>query len=312
MKLLGVLYIVLGVCQGAEAKGNGVDEGYQIWSKERIRYYLTRVQLNPNSAPLHVQLANAYYADGQLARARDELLQAVAIQPKLAAAHCNLAVVLEAQGALPEAKAQFEEAVRQDSILVEARLGLGTLLCRLGQAGEGLVHLERALELDPQQQGVRYDLGVAYYRAGDFKRAIEHLEKVLADDALYSGAALALGHAYYHQGLGYLQAKQAPQALECFARSLQYWKGDEDFFYAKGLAHVAQQQFAAAEAAFKETVRLQEGYMPAFQELATLCERTQRPQEAEYYLGQAQKWAARWPMIQAARTAQGEVGAWAK
>lgn len=312
MKLLVVLALVLCCRQGAGAGEHGPREGYQIWSKERIRYYSTRVMMNPDNAQLRVLLGNAYYADGQVARAGDELRQAVELQPRLAAAHSNLAVVLQAQGQFPEARAHFEEALHQDSSMVEAMVGLGTLLCRMGLAGEGLVYLEGALALDPGQQTVRYDLGVAYCQSGDYRQAISHLEKILEVDSLYAGAAPALGRAYYRLGLNYLQAKQAPQALGCFASSLRYCQGDADLFFAKGLAHVAEQEFAAAESAFKEVVRLEEGYMPAFQELGALCERTQRPQEAQYYYQQAQKWAPRWPMLQAVRKAQSEVGAWAR
>ena len=307
MKLLIALGLLLCCWQGVRAR-----EGYQVWSKERIRYYSTRVLMNPDNAQLRVLLGNAYYADGQVARAGDELRKAVKLQPRLAAAHSNLAVVLQAQGQFPEARTHFEEALRQDSSMVEARVGLGTLLCRMGLAGEGLVHLERALALDLGQQGVRYDLAVAYYQSGDYQLAISHLEKVLQVDSLYAGALPALGRAYYRLGLNHLQAKQAPQALACFASSLRYRPGDADLFFAKGLAYVAQHELAAAETALKEVVRLEEGYMLAYQELAALCEQTQRPQEAQYYYQQAQKWAPRWPMLQAVRKAQGEVGARAR
>lgn len=300
--------LALGGWQGATAGEPAASQGYSLWSKERIRYFHNKVQLNPYDAQLRVLLGNAYYADGQIAKAREELQRAVELQPKLAAGHCNLAVVLHAQSQLAQARVHYEEALRLDSTLVEARVGLGTLLCRMDQLVQGLAQLERALEWDPARLAVRYNLAVGYYQAGDFHKAITHLEILLQSDSTYAGAGQALARAYYQQGVACLQAQQAQQALEFFDKSLRYSAGDEELFFAKGLAHLEQKEYVPAEAAFKEAVRLEEAYLPALQHLAVLCEQTQRPQEAEYYYRQAQKWAARWPMIQAARHARLEIG----
>ncbi len=304
--LLSALW-ALCTWQWAGAQERPGREGYSLWTKERIRYLYTKVQLSPYDAQLRVLLGNAYYADGQITKAKEQLHKAVELQPDFAPGHCNLAVALQAHSQFAEARAHYEEALRLDSTLVEAKVGLGVLLCRLDQPAQGVVYLERALEQDPKQLAVRYKLSVAYYKTGDFARSIGHLETLLQSDSTYAGAGQALARACYRQGAVLLRAQRAREALEVLDKALRYRSKDEEIFFVKGLAHLEQKEYAAAETAFKEVVRLEQGYLPALQNLAVLCEQSQRPQEAEYYQRQVQQWAPKWPLIQAARTAHWEV-----
>lgn len=306
-----LLSVALWVWFGGQPAGAGEQPGserysYSLWTKERIRYLYTQVQLNPYNAPLRVQLGNAYYADGQVTKAKEQLYKAVELQPDFAPGHCNLAVALQAYSQFAEARAHYEEALRLDSTLVEARVGLGVLLCRMDQPAEGVVYLERALEQDPEQVGVRYKLSVAYYKTNAFDKAIAHLETLLRSDSTYAGAEQALARAYYRQGVVRLRGRRHREAIELLDKALKYKAQDEEIFFAKGLAHLGREEYAAAESAFKEVVRLEQGYLPALQNLAAICEQTQRPQEAQYYYRQVEQWAPRWPLIKAARTAHWE------
>ncbi|MFH1569723.1 MAG: tetratricopeptide repeat protein, partial [Gemmatimonadota bacterium] len=264
---------------GVLAQPGSPTGAYNLWAKERVRRLEERVNREPINPQVRVLLATAYYEDGQAFEAKQQLRRALELRPDCAEAHCNLAIILHAQSSLSEARQHYEAALAADSTLTEAMAGLGTLLCRTGQ-GRGIELLEEVLAREPGRRSARYNLAVAYHKAGDYPQAIAHLERLLAEDASYPEAGRAMAQACFGRGLALLSADQAAPALALFERALEFDRQVDDLYYAAGLAYLRLDDLPAAGAAFEAAVHLNPDHVPALHNLATVYERTGRPEEA--------------------------------
>ena len=301
MKL--VLFLLLALlCSEGQAQRQD-KRTYNLWSKEKIRYLNAKVTIEPYNPQLRVLLANAYFDDGQKYEAKRLLLEALQLDPNYAEAHCNLAVILHVQGYDREAEHHYEEALRLDSLMVEAMAGLGTLLCRTERQAEGLEYLEKVIAVQPDHVSARFNMAAAYHKIGDFKKSIEHLETLLQVDFTYRGARRALARAYYSLGLVRLQAQQPELALTVLAKAVEYEQDNESMFFAKGLAHLDSGDLAEAEAAFRQVIALSADHIPALHNLGAICEKTERYAEAVQYYGRVQQLAPHLATIEAVKHA---------
>lgn len=301
---LCALCLLCGTVERAESQGK---KGYNIWSKEKVRYLRNKVDLDPYNPQVRVLLANALYADGMRFEARKQLQEALRLQGDFAEAHCNLGVILHSEGMLNEAQEHYEAALRLDSTMVEAMAGLGTLLCSIERQSEGLEFLERVVGQDPRRNSARYNMAVAYHKVGDFKRAIDHLEILLATDVAYPGARRSLALAYYSLGLRRLQAKQHALALEVLDQALAHEQREANMHFAKGLAHMEMREYTEAMAVFRETVRLESDHLPALHNLGAVYERLGRLEEAVRCYQQVKELAPHLSTIEAVKHASFDV-----
>jgi len=298
-----VLFLLLALlCSESQAQRQD-KRTYNLWSKEKIRYLNAKVTIEPYNPQLRVLLANAYFDDGQKYEAKRLLLEALQLDPNYAEAHCNLAVILHVQGYDREAEHHYEEALRLDSLMVEAMAGLGTLLCRTERQAEGLEYLEKVIAVQPDHVSARFNMAAAYHKVGDFKKSIEHLETLLQVDFTYRGARRALARAYYSLGLVRLQAQQPELALTVLAKAVEYEQDNESMFFAKGLAHLDSGDLAEAEAAFRQVIALSADHIPALHNLGAICEKTERYAEAVQYYGRVQQLAPHLATIEAVKHA---------
>jgi tetratricopeptide (TPR) repeat protein len=297
---LWVALLLVVLAWGADAQLQ-VKRTYNVWAKEKIRYLNSKVTINPYKPYLRVLLANAYFEDGQKYEAKTQLKEALELDPNYAEAHCNLAVILHSQGYTHDAKHHYEESLRLDSLMVEAMAGLGALLCRSEHQAEGIEYLDKVVQVQPDHVGARFNMAVAYHKVGDFKKSIEHLETLLKTDFNYPGARKSLARAYYSLGLLRLQAEQPELALEVLVKAVEYEQQSEDMFFAKGLAHMESGDLVGAEATFKQVVALEQDHIPALHNLGTICEKTNRLDEAVGYYFKIQRLAPHLATIEAVK-----------
>ena len=260
----------------SEAKG-----GYNVWSKEKIRYLNSRIISDPYNPQLHLLLANALIEDDLRHEAKKSLQMALDLDSTFAEAYCNLGIVLHGQGYLDEARFNYEKALSIDPLIIEARAGLGTLLCRGKDQVQGLEYLEKVIELDPEHLGARYNMAVAYHKLEDYKRSVKHLEVLISFDSEYPGARASLARSYYSLGLVRLQAEQPHLAVLLLEKAIFYEGDNSNMQFALGLAYVENANLSEAVAAFRCALEIEPEYIPALHNLGTVYELLGRQADAD-------------------------------
>ena len=85
-----------------------------------IAQYQRALEVDPNLADAHSELATALLTKGDSQKAEAHYLEAARLDPKRADVHSNLGSLLLGQGKTSQAIIQYEEALRIDPTLTEA------------------------------------------------------------------------------------------------------------------------------------------------------------------------------------------------
>jgi tetratricopeptide (TPR) repeat protein len=140
------------------------------------------VDLRPEAYLYHGNLAEAYRAGGEHAKAAASCRAALRLWADYPEALCTLGTALHALGQHAEAVASLRRAVAVRPDFAVAHNNLGIALRALGEAGEALVSFRRAVELDPAFAPGRSNLGQALLNAGQVEAALPHCEEAVRLD----------------------------------------------------------------------------------------------------------------------------------
>jgi len=179
-------------------------------------------------ARIRLELASAYYSQGQMTTALDELKQALAIEPNLPHAYnlrgliySNLnesqlaeesfrrALQMDSRDAdvmhnyawflcqrkrFPESYAQFDKAaaVPQYREVSKTLMAKGVCQARAGDMPEAEKTLARAYQLDPGNPAVAMNLALVLYRRGEYERARFYVRRVNGVPELVNAESLWL------------------------------------------------------------------------------------------------------------------------
>lgn len=158
--------------------------------------------------------ANEAEARGEPKKAESLLRRMIELKPDDANLHYNLANNLSRQGRLDEAEASYREALRLEPKLVAALINLGIVLSQKGKLGEAKGLFEKALEIDPDSAGALSSLAKMAALDGDFPRAIALFQQALARNPLEVETHYALAQVYRHQGSLAEAVRSFTRALE--------------------------------------------------------------------------------------------------
>ena len=145
------------------------------------------------SATHSLNLGNPEEAEARLRRA-------IELKPDYAEAHYNLANALGAQGKLEEAVAHYRCALALVPNFINAHNNLGTTLNRQGKLEEAAAQFRRVIELEPQNARAHYNLGNILREKPDYAAAIAHYKQALAPRPDYADAWNNMGAALAEQG----------------------------------------------------------------------------------------------------------------
>jgi S1-C subfamily serine protease/tetratricopeptide (TPR) repeat protein len=143
-------------------------------SPEAIEAYKLAIQLDPNYAPAHGGLGDAYLNSGNW----------------------------------PQALAEYKEQVRLAPNSAEAQYDLGYSYNVMGRHGEAFAPLVKATALDPTFAEAFYEIGYAYLRGANFEKSIPFFRSAIRLMPDYGDAYYGLGLVYARQGEVYLAKEQ--------------------------------------------------------------------------------------------------------
>jgi eukaryotic-like serine/threonine-protein kinase len=207
------------------------------------------IQLDPENAPAHYNLANALEAKGQDDEAIAEYREAIRLDPGDAQARSNLGVALARRGELDGAIAEYREAIRLNPRYALARVNLGLALASRGELDEAIGECREAVRLRPNNAGIRFNYGATLSKHGKIEEAIVAYREAIRLDPDHSKAHANLGVALARQG------KPEEAIAECRA-AIRLDPKHAEAHYNLGVALARQGKPEEAIAEYRAAIRL--------------------------------------------------------
>ena len=188
---------------------------------------------------------------------------------------------LQSQGRLAEAEAAYRRLVERDPGDFESWNNLGNVHVAAGELEAAVAALEQAASLRPDLPMIRLNLAGALARAGRLQESLAQNEKAARDAPDDLACLVELSRA--HARLGQHDSVLAP-----LDRALALHPGQPGLLVELGLAQAGRGAFAEAEAAYREAIRHQPGFAPAWLYLGILLEHSNRADELAPLLDSAE------------------------
>jgi tetratricopeptide (TPR) repeat protein len=209
------------------------------------------------SAVLIWERARAFLQNGKVEQAAIGLSRVVELQPDNADAHHQLALAYRNLGRPAAARRHLERVVALQPELVDARIQLAGLLLDEGRGSAAIPHLEKLTELAPHDPDADWYLGRAMVQAGDPGRAVE----IFARAAAKAGAAGTEPPVWALNEWGSALARlgRMDVAEELFRRALAAAPEDAQALFHLGLVHEARGSFDEAVGYYCRSTRSRPG-----------------------------------------------------
>ena len=200
---------------------------------QAMGHYRRLVELCPQSAKAHTNLALTEERLGNLGAAADSYRRALALAPGSPEAYCRLAIVLRQLDDLPEALRLTENAVALDPARFQTYNSMGIVLTDMNNPVAASQAFQRAVELNPDSALTAIDLGYFFVKYGDIPAAADSYRcAVKLDPNLYI-AHLRLGTALTQLG-------DRAGARECYERARDLCPGSSEVITYLGLLHLSE------------------------------------------------------------------------
>jgi tetratricopeptide (TPR) repeat protein len=185
----------------------GIELADRGWLDEAVKEFQKAIELDPDAAHAHDNLATVYAEQKRLREALQEHLTALRLDPESATVHFNLAAFLSAN-ATDLAIESYRAALTIDPLFPDAQLNLGLTLADEGQVESALTALRAAVEQGPEDPVPRHELATLLLDEGEYRAAIGQLKEVVRLAPDHFDAWLDLGIAFAQQGF-YEEAARA-------------------------------------------------------------------------------------------------------
>jgi tetratricopeptide (TPR) repeat protein len=221
---------------------------------DAIAQYQASLQENPDDAEAHNNLGVALSrVPGRLDEAIAQYQEALRDEPGYPEAHNNLGSAwLLIPGRLDDAVAEFQEALRLQPSLVDAHNNLGSAWLKVpARLGDAIAQFQAALRLAPDNAKVHDNLGNAWHDSPG------HLDDAIAEYREALRLQPDLVDAHYNLGTAWLQVPgHAKDAIAELHEALRLDPTNAPAWHNLGASLFSQEDFPAAEAAFREELRL--------------------------------------------------------
>lgn len=164
-------------------------------ASEGIAQMEIALRLKPDAVDVASNLALAYHAQKQTARAADLLARTVSLRPNVAVLHDNYAMVLIAMGRHEEATQQAQAALAIKADFAKPHFRLGEIAAAKGDLMRAATEFRAAAEIEPNWAAAWSRLGRTLLENKKPAEAIPPLQRALAIDPGNTRARLALQEA---------------------------------------------------------------------------------------------------------------------
>ncbi len=211
---------------------------------------------HPNMPPLKYQLARAYLQNNKAKQAAIVLNDAVAINPDYLEAHFLLATANLRSGDAQAAVASLEALLKKRPKMMLPQLMLVEAFQSLARLDDAATLLREQIAASPQSSAPQFLLGTVLQKnkqEEEARAAFQKAYELEPDNFLYFSKIIELD----------LAKKDFPTALQRVQAELQKTPGSAGMHFLKGKIHATQGDWANAEVALLESLKLDAGFSGA-------------------------------------------------
>ena len=196
-----------------EHNARGIELADRGWLDEAMREFKKAIELDPDSAHAHDNLATVLTEKGDFFEALQRYLKAATVDPENPSAYHYLATFLLAHGN-ELAISLYRKAIDMEPEFPEAHLSLAMALAEREQLDEAINELEIAREQAPDDELIQHELAGCLMDVERYPEAIGILKQIVKEYPEHVEAYVDLGMAYTRQGFFAEAESILNQALE--------------------------------------------------------------------------------------------------
>lgn len=179
-----------------------------------VAAYLRALNLSPNNAIVHGNLACVYYEQGLIDLSIDTYRRAIELQPNFPDAYCNLANALKEKGQVPEAEDCYNTALRLCPSHADSLNNLANIKREQGYIEEATRLYLKALEVFPEFAAAHSNLASVLQQQGKLNEALGHYKEAIRISPTFADAYSNMGNTLKEMG-------DISSALQCYTRAIQ-------------------------------------------------------------------------------------------
>jgi tetratricopeptide (TPR) repeat protein len=241
-------------------------------SEAAIRDMRRAIELKPDSAPFHNNLASVYLAVRRLDEAAACCSRALQIQPDFAEAQGNRGRLLALRGELPQAIEAYGLALKSNPQSSKLHFHLGEALWRTDRIEEALDSFRTAVRLDPGNHEAFSMMGCVLLEAGRADEAVECFRRAIQIESDGPDIHVNLARALR-------QAGRLDEAEACSLRALEIDPRAAAAHYVLGAILLIRGRLAEAAGRFRNALALDPDHADARLALSGLIGGSNEPDE---------------------------------
>jgi len=170
-----------------------------LWN-DPVAFFEDNLRRAPRSERVHLDLANAYVKNDQLAEAQQIYEKALTINPDYVLIHVNLSRVYSMQNEHAKAVAILQDGIRRNPNHFRLHNNLGVIYNFLGRYAEAAGTLTKAVMLENNHATVHFNLALALERLNRLNEAAQHYRRAIMLDPGDAKSYFNLGMVLHKQG----------------------------------------------------------------------------------------------------------------
>ncbi|MCJ7693509.1 MAG: sulfatase-like hydrolase/transferase [Sedimentisphaerales bacterium] len=148
--------------------------------EKSVAYVLKSLEINPNQADLHTNVAVTLTELNKFDQAIEHFNKSLRLNPNQIGIHFGIANIFEQQGKLEQAAEIYNKVLQSKPNMAPAHNNLGKILLLQGKYEQAAAHCIRALQINPQLPEAYYNLGNTRFQQANYQQAIANYQKALS------------------------------------------------------------------------------------------------------------------------------------
>jgi protein O-GlcNAc transferase len=226
-----------------------------------VAAYLRALNLSPNNAVVHGNLACVYYEQGLIDLAIDTYRRAIDLQPNFPDAYCNLANAYKEKGQVQDAEDCYNTALRLCPNHADSLNNLANIKREQGFIEEATRLYLKALEVFPEFAAAHSNLASVLQQQGKLNEALMHYKEAIRIQPTFADA-------YSNMGNTLKEMQDVTGAMHCYSRAIQINPAFADAHSNLASIHKDSGNIPEAISSYRTALKLKPDFPDAYCNLA--------------------------------------------